>query len=214
MLASNSPRRKEIIAWGGWEFNIWPAEVDERPEPGESPSAYVLRLAESKARTVAAIAPPTALVIGADTDVVDGGAILGKPVDAKDAEAMLRLLRGHTHQVYTAIAVLCTQDDSLLTDLCVTDVPMRNYSDEEMLAYIASGDPLDKAGAYAIQHEEFDPVESLQGCFANVMGMPLCHLTRTLRKLGVSPLADVAHVCQANLSYNCPVYRRILNGEM
>jgi predicted house-cleaning NTP pyrophosphatase (Maf/HAM1 superfamily) len=130
-----------------------------------------------------------------------------------EAAQMLRRLRGHTHQVYTGIAALRVRDGSLATDLCVTDVPMRNYSDEDIAAYILTGDPLDKAGAYAIQHPRFKPVESLTGCFAGVMGLPLCHLTRTLRKLGLSPSADVPANCQTHLDYQCPVSRAILRGE-
>jgi predicted house-cleaning NTP pyrophosphatase (Maf/HAM1 superfamily) len=126
---------------------------------------------------------------------------------------MLRRLRGHSHQVFTALAALRGSDGALVLDYCRTDVPMRNYSDAEMLAYIGSGDPLDKAGAYAIQHAGFKPVESLQGCFANVMGLPLCHLKRTLDKLGMPTPADIASACQASLEYDCPVYRKILKGE-
>ena len=100
---------------------------------------------------------------------------------------MLRRLRSRTHQVYTGIAVMPLSDGNLLTDLCVTDVPMRAYSDEEIDAYVATGDPLDKAGAYAIQHPDFHPVESMSGCYASVMGLPLCHLTRTLRNTRDSP---------------------------
>ncbi len=202
------------MALGGWTFTLIPAAVDERPLPGEPPREYVLRLAEDKARTVAGRAPQDALVIAADTAVVDGADILGKPDDAQQAETMLRRLRGRSHQVYTALAVLRLTDGVLLSDLCQTEVPMRHYSDEEMAIYIASGDPFDKAGAYAIQHEEFRPVEHLSGCFANVMGLPLCHLTRTLKKLGDPPERDVPTACQAALQFNCRIYPQVLTGEM
>jgi MAF protein len=186
--------------------------VDERPLPGEEGTDYVQRLAQSKACAAASLAGVEGVVIAADTTVVDGGTrIMGKPSDKTEALDMLQRLRGHAHQVYTAVSVLRTLDDTLLTDLCATDVPMRNYSAEEMEAYIASGDPMDKAGAYAIQHAGFHPVETLQGCFANVMGLPLCHLRRTLHKLGVTPNADVPRACQAALAYDCPVYYQILN---
>lgn len=214
VLASNSPRRRQLMALGGWTFTLIPAAVDERPLPGEPPREYVLRLAEDKARTVAGRAPQDALVIAADTAVVDGADILGKPDDAQQAETMLRRLRGRSHQVYTALAVLRLTDGVLLSDLCQTEVPMRHYSDEEMAIYIASGDPFDKAGAYAIQHEEFRPVEHLSGCFANVMGLPLCHLTRTLKKLGDPPERDVPTACQAALQFNCRIYPQVLTGEM
>jgi hypothetical protein len=122
---------------------------------------------------------------------VDSGDILGKPVDTAEAVTMLTRLRGHSHQVYTGIAALRVADGKLVTDLCVTDVPMRLYSDEEIEAYTLSGDPLDKAGAYAIQHPGFRPVEKLNGCYASVMGLPMCHVMRALRKFDLSPQAEV-----------------------
>jgi MAF protein len=214
VLASNSPRRRQLMALGGWTFTLVPTEVDERPLSGERPKEYVLRLAEGKARAAARLAPQGALVVAADTAVVDGSEILGKPADAQQAEAMLRRLRGRTHQVFTALAALRLADSLLLTDWCCTQVPMRDYSDEEIHAYIATDDPLDKAGAYAIQHSGFRPVERLWGCYANVMGLPLCHLARTLQKLGVPPEADIPQACQAALKYDCPVYAQVLRGEI
>jgi nucleoside triphosphate pyrophosphatase len=214
VLASNSPRRKQLLALGGWIFKVLPAEVDENPLPGESPRAYVLRLAEAKARCAAKRSGAEAIVIAADTTVVDGGDILGKPADARQAELMLRRLRGHTHQVYTALAVFTPSDGVLLTDCCVTDVPIREYSEEELRAYVSTGDPLDKAGAYAIQHPGFKPVISLQGCYANVVGMPLCHLVRTLDKLDIHPESSIPQACQASLQYACPVYPRVLAGDL
>lgn len=202
------------MALGGWMFSFAPAEIDERPLPGEQPNDYVLRLAMEKARATASRLPPDAVVIAADTTVVDGADILGKPGDAGEAEVMLRRLRGRVHQVYTALAVLRLADGVLLTDLCKTEVPMRDYTEEEMQAYIATGDPLDKAGAYAIQHDGFRPVEGLWGCFANVVGLPLCHLLRTLKKLGLRPETDLPQACQSALKYNCPVYSQILNVEI
>jgi len=209
LLASNSPRRKQLLALAGWPYRIQPADVEETPLPGEPAEVYVLRLAESKARAAAGSAED-GLVLAADTTVVDAGAILGKPNDADQARAMLWQLRGRTHQVLTALAVLQSHTDRLLTDVCATDVPMRAYTEAEIEAYVASGDPLDKAGAYAIQHAGFHPVESLAGCYANVVGLPLCHLVRTLRKLGLPPRADLPQACQAALGYQCPVYEQIL----
>jgi len=209
ILASNSPRRKYLLGLLGWDFRVVPADVDEATIPGETPSDYVLRLAESKARAVGEQIGKDALIISADTTVVDGDDILGKPSDAEDADQMLRRLRGRTHQVYTGVAVH-RPADILLTDLGATDVPMRDYTGDEMRAYIASGDPLDKAGAYAIQHAGFDPVDGLQGCYANVVGLPLCHLARTLSKIGLEPDVNVPEVCQNALGYQCPVYNLIL----
>lgn len=210
LLASNSPRRRELLALGGWPFYVQPADVDETPGADEAPAGYVLRLAESKAR--AAAGPDGAqLVLAADTTVVDQGAILGKPRHAAEARQMLLRLRGRTHQVLTALAVLYLPSGRLLTDLCATDVPMRAYTDAEIDAYVASGDPLDKAGAYAIQHSEFHPVENLAGCYANVVGLPLCQLAGMLFKLGLPVHADLPHTCQAALGYACPVYQQVFD---
>jgi MAF protein len=149
ILASNSPRRKQLLAIGGGQYQVVACEVDETPRSGEEPSAYVERLAVSKARTAAGMIQayqPESLVIAADTCVVDANQILGKPADGEEAARMLWQLRGHTHQVYTAIALLRLADSTLLTDVCRTEVPMRAYTQAEIDAYVASGDPLDKAG--------------------------------------------------------------------
>lgn len=212
VLASNSPRRRELLALGNWTFDTAVSDIDESIQPDETPAAYVLRLAEAKARAVLGRAHETQIIIGSDTTVVNENRILGKPNDAAEAETMLRSLRGRTHQVYTAIAALRVSDRKLAADLCVTDVPMRPYTDEEMRAYIQTGDPLDKAGGYAIQHAGFQPVERLSGCFASVMGLPLCHLIRTLQKLDVAPETDVPANCQAYLNYQCDVFAAILRG--
>jgi MAF protein len=201
------------MALGDWLFNVIAANVDETQQPGEAPGDYVLRLAEDKARAARRCATEAEFVMAADTTVVDGDALLGKPADAAEAAAMLRQLRGRTHQVYTGIAVLHTPSGQLLKDVCITDVPMRAYSDAEIDRYVRSGDPLDKAGAYAIQHEEFHPVAGLAGCFASVMGLPLCHLLRLLERLGAPIDPDVPLRCQEHLNYPCPVSVAILRGE-
>ena len=212
LLASNSPRRRELLGLTHLNFIVSVADVDESAFPNESPAEYVLRLAETKARAIST--DTDRIILAADTTVVDGRDILGKPVDDEEAFAMLARLRGRTHQVYTGLALLRPRDGRLLTDLNVTDVPMRNYTDEEIRAYIATGDPRDKAGAYAIQHAQFHPVESMSGCFASVMGLALCHLTRMLKKMDLSPDADIPTACRKHLDYECPVYGKILNGEM
>jgi MAF protein len=210
VLASNSPRRKDLIALGAWPFEIIVADVDETPRANESPRDYVLRLAEEKARASSLRADESQVVLAADTTVVDGDAMLGKPADPSDAKRMLRQLRGRVHQVYTGIATLCVSDGHLVRDVCVTDVPMRAYSDAEIEAYVATGDPLDKAGAYAIQHADFNPVASMAGCYASVMGLPLCHVTRLLLQMDVPAQADVPAHCQKFLNYSCPVFADIL----
>jgi septum formation protein len=214
VLASNSPRRRELLALGGWMFHTRPADVDESQRLGEAPGDYVLRLAESKARACAASSHPDLVIVGADTAVVNGKTILGKPKDMAEAVEMLKALRGRSHQVYTGIAILRLSDGRLVTDLSITDVPMRDYRDDEVEAYVATGDPLDKAGAYAIQNAGFHPVESMQGCFASVMGMPLCHLARSLQKLEIAPRSDIAEACQSALGYVCPISSAVLHGEM
>jgi septum formation protein len=221
VLASNSPRRQELLKLGGWNFETHPAEVDESQETGEAPDTYVLRLAESKARACAVSLKNNRklsiqedlIILAADTAVVEGKAILGKPKDSVDAILMLRQLRGHTHQVYTGVAVMRLSDGNLSSDLCVTDVPMRSYNDDEINTYVSTGDPLDKAGAYAIQHHEFHPVETISGCYASVMGLPLCHLARTLCKFEVSPKTDISSECQSSLNYTCPISVAVLHGE-
>ena len=220
LLASNSPRRRQLLALGEWEFKVYPANIDENHLPGESPTNYVLRLAETKARAAAAGAQPGWLVVAADTIVVDlilhegqgpsDPEILEKPANQAEAFRMLSQLRGRLHQVYTALAVFDPIQEQLFTDLCITDVPMRAYTDDEITAYIASGDPMDKAGAYAIQNAQFHPVDQLAGCYASVMGLPLCHLQRTLRRFGVFPTKNLPQDCQTEIKYACPVYTKIL----
>jgi septum formation protein len=215
VLASNSPRRKELLSLSGQDYRVLPADVDETPLPGENPRDYVARLAQEKARVAAkAIVDEEALILAADTTVVFGGRILGKPADAAEARRMLNELRGRDHLVFTALALLRLPEKSLFTDFAETNVPMRDYSDAEIEAYLRSGDPLDKAGAYAIQHAGFHPVAHMQGCFANVIGLPLCHLQRSLQKWGLSFDTSLSIACQAHLSYNCPVTTQILGWQL
>jgi septum formation protein len=214
MLASNSPRRRELLTLTGWRFTILPVPIDETPLAGEDPAIYVMRLAESKAQAVLPMAEPGMLVLAADTIVVDAGKLLGKPGDPVEAASMLRQLRGHAHQALTALTVLDPVENRKVTDLCTAEVPMRMYTDQEIETYVASRDPLDKAGAYAIQNAGFHPVSTFKDCYACVMGLPLCHLARSLRELGIVPRADVPTACQDYLHYNCPVSRAILAGVL
>jgi MAF protein len=214
VLASSSPRRRQLLALADWMFNVIAADVDESLHVNELPADYVLRLAETKARAAAGRAHASQIILAADTTVVDGNDILGKPNDNAEAFAMLTRLRGHAHQVYTGVALLRLSDGLLLKELSVTDVPMRNYSDDEIQSYVQSGDPLDKAGAYAIQHPNFHPVASMSGCYAGVMGLPMCHVVRMMRKMDSPPHDDVPVKCQTLLEYQCPVSRAILSGAM
>jgi len=208
ILASNSPRRIELLGLLGWPFEVIPADIDENQRGGESPVEYVRRLACQKAAAVAESHP--GLLIAADTIVVDGENLLAKPADPAEARQMLKQLRGRTHQVYTGIALVETLSGRIYADVCRTDVPMRAYSDAEIDAYIATGDPLDKAGAYGIQNVEFHPAPDIRGCFASVMGFPLCHLMVGLRGFDQAAPDDLPARCQAFLQYDCPVYRTIL----
>jgi len=215
ILASNSPRRKELLALSGLPFLILPVNIDESPLPDEDPQVCVRRLAETKAKTAASLVenmgfPANQLILASDTIVVMDQKILGKPIDEKQAEEMLVALRGKTHQVLTAISFSLAHSDEIVTDLCSTDVPMRVYTNDEIQAYIATGDPMDKAGAYAIQHPGFHPVSQMTGCYASVMGLPLCHLHRSLLKFGIRIEEDIAAACQAHLTYDCPVFQSIL----
>lgn len=214
ILASNSPRRKELLALTGWQFTVQPADIDESVLPGEAPDAYVLRLAESKARAVGHLVQPGQIILAADTTVADGMEILGKPADADEAHTMLLNLRGRMHMVYTAIGVFDTRSSRMITDLCGTRVWMRNYSDEEIVKYIASGDPFDKAGGYAIQHPGFHPVERIEGCYACVVGLPLCHVVRAAEQFGMRANQNVADACPQTLQMDtpCPETERILRS--
>jgi septum formation protein len=214
LLASNSPRRRELLALTGWRFTLLPVPVDETPREGEDPAVYVTRLAESKAQAAMPEAGPGMVVLAADTIVADAGKMLGKPDGPQEAARMLRQLRGHAHTVQTALAICDPAENRVVKDLCTSEVPMRLYTDQEIDTYIASGDPLDKAGAYAIQSIDFHPVSSFKHCYASVMGLPLCHLVRSLRKLGIVPRADVPSACQDYLHYKCPISKAILAGAL
>ncbi|HEY3313366.1 MAG TPA: Maf family protein [Anaerolineales bacterium] len=214
LLASNSPRRRQLLALGGWDFGMDVANLDETRQPGEPPAEYVGRLARQKAQAVLPRAREDQIIIGADTSVVIDGDILGKPADADEARQMLRRLRGNIHQVYTGIAILRAADGKLWATVVVTDVPMRHYSDAEIERYIESGDPMDKAGAYGIQNPNFQPVARMAGCYASVMGLPLCSLSRLLGEAGTPALADVAGNCQVTIHYECPVFDKFLRGKL
>lgn len=212
-LASNSPRRRQLLSLTGLDFQVQAASLDETLLPGEQPLDYVIRLARSKAEEVSQIVGGSGFFLAADTIVVDNDAILGKPSDQQEAFSMLRGLQGHTHQVYSGMALRRARKNQVVSDICIIDVPMREYSDEEIKTYVATGDPLDKAGAYAIQHDGFHPVENLQGCYAGVMGLPLCHLVRMFKRMDVTLNEDVPSRCQAELNYDCPVWQKILDDQ-
>jgi septum formation protein len=210
ILASGSPRRRELLGLTGLSFKLAKADIDETPHPGESATDYTVRLSREKARAVIGTVTENALILAADTTVADGDTILGKPADPGEAWAMLRRLRGRVHQVYTALTLIDTASGRRVTEVAATDVPMRCYTDAEMGDYITSGDPFDKAGGYAIQNAHFHPVAALSGCYANVVGLPLCHLLRALHGFGITLDCDVPQRCQQHHAYDCDVTDAIL----
>jgi MAF protein len=187
VLASTSPRRRELLAGLGVTFRVEAADVDEAIRAGERPVETARRLALAKARAVAArLGEATdGLVIGADTVVAMGSRVLGKPASPAEATAMLRELRGKTHRVITGVAIVDPATGRSAVGSETTRVRMRHMTDAEIAAYVASGDPFDKAGGYAIQNRAFHPVESIDGCYNNVVGLPLCCLVKVLRAFGV-----------------------------
>lgn len=194
ILASSSPRRRQLVSCLTSDFTIDAASIDESALPMEAPAAHACRLAETKARVVAERYPSDA-VLAADTIVVQDGQIMGKPADADDARRMLAALRLSPHQVISAVAV--AQSGCLCTALHTSHVIMRGYTDGEVDAYIATGDPFDKAGAYAIQHNGFAPVAGFDGCAASIMGLPLALTAALLQTIGFEPLPDWPTACQA-----------------
>ena len=190
VLASASPRRSELLAQAGFSFKVHPAHIPEDPLPGEDPIAYVIRLAREKAETVFAqlssqrsAAPPQ--VLGADTTVTLDNHILGKPEDAADAARMLRLLSGRTHRVITGVAVVSEKSTEVAAE--VTGVQFLTLSDEEIAAYIATGEPMDKAGAYAIQGRAARWIPRIEGCYFNVVGLPLALVSTLLESTSSVP---------------------------
>jgi septum formation protein len=212
-LASASPRRRQILGWTGIDFKYLSTDIDESVITGENPHDYVNRLAVDKAKKAIGKVSADGVVIAADTTVFLKGKILGKPVDRAEAFRMLAMLRNQPHEVITALVILKISDQSLISERCISPVQMRNYSDQEIQAYVNTDDPLDKAGAYAIQHPKFDPVINFQGCFASVMGLPLCHLERNLRKFEGYQRREMHIICKKFLDYTCPIHHRVMSGE-
>jgi len=213
VLASSSPRRQELIQLLETPWIVHAVIVDEESVTHPDPAMNVVETAKLKAAAAVQTAPEMAVVIGADTTVALDGAMLNKPADEEEAREMLLMLRDRTHQVHTGITVIDSSANHHMQDVCSVVVPMRNYSTQEIDTYIATGDPLDKAGAYAIQHPDFKPVQGLHGCYAAVVGLPLCHLVRALRKLSLEISTDIATSCQKHHNYECPIFDQILNGE-
>ncbi len=191
VLASASPRRRALLAQAGYRFQVHPAHIPEDPLAGEDPIAYVVRLAREKAQAVfrelavpeqpaenARLDGKSLAVLGADTTVALDNRILGKPEDDADAARMLRLLSGRTHRVLTGVALVTADSTEVAAE--ATGVRFLTLSDEEITAYIASGEPMDKAGAYAIQGRAARWIPRIEGCYFNVMGLPLALVSALL----------------------------------
>ena len=183
ILASASPRRKQLLSLLGIKFTVEVADIDENCDTDIPPEAYCLNLAFKKAYAVAKNQSTESIIIGSDTIVVLDEQIINKPVDASDAKQILRLLSNNTHHVYTGIAIVNSATKEWITNYQVTDVTFRKLTDSEIEAYVESGSPLDKAGAYGIQ-DDFGAVfvQNINGCYYNIVGLPLEMLYTTLLK--------------------------------
>lgn len=200
ILASSSPRRRRILAEMLNEFEIIRPQIDETQRPNEPPLDYVRRLSDEKAQAVArrlnkkdvAILAADTVVILSDEQTDTDGEILGKPASTDEARTTLQRLRNRAHQVCTAFTLLYhTSPQAAHTDVVCTTVHMRDYSDNEIAAYITTGDPFDKAGSYAIQHEGFHPVQRIEGSYSNVVGLPADEVRAVLDRFGLlNPPSD------------------------
>jgi septum formation protein len=192
ILASASPRRRDLLSQAGFVFEIHPAHIPEDPLNNEDPIAYVVRLARAKAQVVFdELSNPAAVVLGADTTVTLDGHILGKPEDTVDAARMLRLLSGHTHQVITGVAVITARGAEVAAE--VTGVRFLALSDQEIAAYVATGEPMDKAGAYAIQGRAARWIPRIEGCYFNVVGLPLALVSTMLEAANSRSAVPLPH---------------------
>jgi MAF protein len=209
ILASASQRRQQFFRELGLDHTIVVADIDETPLPAEEPAALALRLAEAKARAVAeriqaALATGDALlIVASDTVVTRAGVLYGKPEDGDDAVRMLEALRATVHEVITGISVLALPAGAQRSRLNRSCVTMRDYAAAEIAAYVATGDPMDKAGAYAIQSSHFAPVQSIDGCYSSIMGLPLADLCGLLAEHGVQCPVAVSSVCALHTTQPC-----------
>jgi len=193
ILASQSPRRKTLLSQTGHKFSVIPANIEE-PPPGQdqTPESYAQHVARLKAEQVARRFPDR-WVIGADTIVVINNQILGKPVSPADARRMLRQLGGHCHRVMTGCAIICKQQINRFLATITTQVTFKPLSTREIDWYISSGEPFDKAGAYAIQEKGAQLVRKINGSYTNVVGLPVCEVVEFLNSIGLSPFSAQAH---------------------
>lgn len=189
ILASKSPRRRQLLSMMGLDFTVRTADIDETMDSAQTPAHETAAVCRRKAEKIAQDTAPGDVVIAADTIVVIGGKILGKPQDEEDAARMLRLLSGQTHTVYTGLCVICGAQ--VQTQVVASEVTFRPLSGKEIRAYIKTGEPMDKAGAYGIQGYGAMFVSHLEGDYFSVMGLPVCTLSGMLRAAGVPVLGQL-----------------------
>lgn len=207
ILASQSPRRRELIQLLGYPVTCTVAHVDEESIADPNPAINVVETAQLKAEAIARSYLPEnttrqqTWIISADTTVALDQMMLNKPTNATDAQSMLKSLRGRNHEVHTGIILLNPDTGQQVAGVHTAVVTMRDYTDAEIDTYIATGDPLDKAGAYAIQHPRFQPVSYLEGCFMGVMGLSICHLIQLMHQLNLPLRADLTAVSTAHAPY-------------
>ncbi len=217
ILASQSPRRRELLALTGYPFQVMVADVDETIIDHPDPARNSLQTAQLKATAVVDRCPNVkdgrVIVIAADTTVALKGRLFGKPSDTAEAALMLQTLRDRDHEVHTGMALVDLGTSQEVTAVHTAFVTMRPYTNQEMKRYVDSGDPLDKAGAYAIQHPQFRPVSALDGCFLGVMGLSVCQLLQQLERLNVPPIADQDALAAAHGSYPCPIQGQLIAGK-
>lgn len=211
VLASTSPRRNELLRLLGIPFEKRPSNTDESHHEEVDAVEYVRQMAREKG--LAVLHTDGEWILSADTIVALDGQVVGKPADEGEAFEILRALRGRGHKVYTALCLRTQNGGEASESLCATDVFMRDYSEQELASYIASKDYKDKAGGYAIQHRQFHPCTGVEGCYANVMGLPLCHLAMLLESAGCELEVDVPLVCQRYNEITCEVYPQIYHKE-
>ena len=213
ILASQSPRRRELLKLCGYPFDAVAADVDESSVSDPDPAQDCIQTARLKAETIFKQIPYPRrerwLIVAADTIVALDGQVLGKPENAAGARRMLSALRGRTHDVHTGVVVIDMDSGREKLGSHTAVVKMRRYTDQEMSAYIATGDPLDKAGAYAIQNPIFRPVEKLAGCYLGVMGLSICHLLQLFQQIGLPFQAELTALEIAHQHLICPLYDNI-----
>lgn len=213
ILGSASPRRKELLEKLGIDFEVITADVDEDCITVSNPADNVLARARLKAAALKEVIPQNAMIITADTTVADQAEMLNKPIDEAEAGEMLKQLRGHAHQVHTGLIVISAAgiEHAIVN---TSDVLMRPYTDDEIMAYIATGDPMDKAGAYAIQHPDFRPVASIDGCYSGIMGLPLCDIVEILTACGVKiPIVQKLNMEEVKDFYLCERCKQIFENS-